>query len=219
LVLMDLEMPLMDGFEATAEIRRQERGTDPSRPAVPIIALTAHALKGHEEKCLRGGMNDFLTKPLRRRQLLDMIARWLAKGEKAIPDIPPLYAAPCAAAAADQEPVLPPMDWARALEEFLGKHELLLQVVTSFLDTATAQVETIKTALAEGDAETVRKEAHAIKGGAANLTAERLSGMALQLETLGKSGAVAGGDRVLKKLNGELDRLRGYIDHQHYCVN
>ena len=217
LVLMDLEMPLMDGFEATAEIRRLERGADPSRPAVPIIALTAHALKGHEERSLRGGMNDFLTKPLRRHQLLDMIARWLAKGEKATPDIPSLFAAPHAAAVAEPEPF--PMDWARALEEFLGKQELLLQVVASFLDTATAQVETIKTALAEGDAETVRKEAHAIKGGAANLTAERLSGMALQLEILGKSGAVAGGDRVLKKLNGELARLRGYIDHQHYCVN
>ena len=219
LVLMDLEMPLMDGFEATTNIRRLEHTADSSKPAVPIIALTAHALKGHEEKCLRGGMNEFLTKPLRRRQLLDMIAKWLAKREKVMPDIPSLFGATHTIAAADPEPAPSPMDWARALEEFLGKQELLLQVVTSFLDTAAAQIETIKTALSAGDAETVRKEAHAIKGGAANLTADRISGLAFELETLGRSGTVAGGERVLKKLNDELDRLGGYIDHQHYCVN
>jgi signal transduction histidine kinase/DNA-binding response OmpR family regulator len=219
LILMDVEMPIMDGIEATKRIRQIESASLSLKPAVPIIALTAHALKGHEEKCLRNGMDDFLTKPLRRRQLLDKVSHWLGKTIAETPADAAPMPAKTAARQTDGASMSPPMDWFLALEEFMGKHDLLEQVVTSFIKTSAHQIATMERALSEDDGNTLRKEAHAIKGGAANLCAERLSDIAAELEKIGKSGALEAGFEVLSMLVSETDRLASYVNNREFNVN
>jgi two-component system, sensor histidine kinase and response regulator len=219
LILMDVEMPIMDGIEATKRIRQIEGAALSLKPAVPIIALTAHALKGHEEKCLRNGMDDFLTKPLRRRQLLDKVACWLGKAIAEAPTDAAPMPAKTATNQTDGASISPPMDWFLALEEFMGKKDLLLQVVTSFIKTAASQIARIEKALKEDDGHTVGKEAHAIKGGAANLCADRLSEIAAELEKIGKSGALEAGFEVSAMLVSEMDRLASYVNNSEFNVN
>ncbi len=219
LILMDLEMPVMDGIEATRRIRQIEGASLTLKPPVPIIALTAHALKGHEEKCLRSGMNDFLTKPLRRHQLLDKVNQWLGKTNREGSAAASAMGSHPRATQDHGESIPSPMDWPVALEEFLGKQDLLLQVVTSFLETAGDQIEKIEAALREDNGDAVGKEAHAIKGGAANLCARRLSEIASELEKIGKSGALEAGFEVLKMLGSEMNRLKSYVDNQEFNVN
>ncbi len=218
LVLMDLEMPVMDGYAATTEIRRLEQAHPGGHDPVPIIALTAHALKGLEEKCLKVGMNDFMTKPLRRKSLLDMVRRWLAQAyvpAEEISVIPPSENEPMVA----EKTLPPPIDLDQALEEFVGQSAVLHKVLSGFQEAAREQIGRIQAALDSQDAETVRKEAHAIKGGAANLTADRLSAIAYELERVGASGNLGHAAAILDQLTAELARLSRYVaDSQEVLV-
>ncbi len=210
LVLMDLEMPVMDGYAAATEIRRLEQTHPGADGPVPIVALTAHALKGLEEKCRKVGMNDFMTKPLRRKGLLDMVRRWLAQAYVPAEDIsvtPP----PEKEILVEEKRLLPPIDLDKALEEFVGQSAVLRNVLSGFQEAAREQIGHIKAALDSQDAETVRKEAHAIKGGAANLTADTLSAIAHELEKVGASGNLGKAAAVLDQLTAELERLCRYV--------
>ncbi len=212
-ILMDLEMPVMDGFETTQSIRKLE-GEYLSMKQTPIIALTAHALKGQEEKCLRSGMDDFMTKPLRRRQLLETLSKWLpvSKQQNSLPAQSASAAKPHRIG--DNENADRPMDWSQALEEFMGQKELLFEIITAFLSQADGQVGRLKEALSDGDVETVRKQAHALKGGAANLTAWKMSTAASDLEEIAKAGVLDGGEEILDALVSELDRLILYVERK-----
>ena len=103
-----------------------------------------------------------------------------------------------------------PMEYERAVNEFEGDEALLMEVAEGFIQNVRSQIETIRRALAEGDAKTARKEAHAIKGGAANLTADALSAVAFELENLGISGAVEHGADILKTLESEFRRFEDF---------
>ena len=105
---------------------------------------------------------------------------------------------------------LEPLDYETALEEFEGDEDFLKEVLNGFLDNVNSQIRTIRQALSEGDAETVRKEAHAIKGGAANLTADELSGIAFELENVGKSANLNTGSAILEELENAYSRLSAY---------
>ena len=196
LILMDIQMPVMDGFEATARIRahEQELATGNSQPAsrIPIMAMTAHAVKGYSKKCLDAGMDGFISKPLRRKQLLAMVDKWT----RGIDD--------------RQSNPQPPMNFEKAVEEFMGKKEVLTKIVTVFLGNVKDQIGTIRQAIAQGNAEAVRKEAHSIKGGAANLTADSLSRASLELEDIGRSGDLGQAPDTLDRLEEELHRLEAY---------
>ncbi len=187
LVLMDIQMPKMDGYGATRAIRAFERTTqDRDFPPVPIIAMTAHAVKGYRERCLSTGMDDYMTKPLGRRALLTMVERWCSgSGKPAVP------------ARADEAP---PMALERAVEEFDGDKELVLKILAGFLAIAGDQVSTMEKALERQEKDVIRREAHAIKGGAANLTADRLAGLAHELEK-------NPGQDALARLENEIKRL------------
>jgi HPt (histidine-containing phosphotransfer) domain-containing protein len=102
------------------------------------------------------------------------------------------------------------MDFDKAVEEFEGDKEFLMEVLEGFLDNVRAQIGTIHQAITDGDAETVRSEAHSIKGGAANLTADELSRIAFELEDIDKSGALEGGIESLCRLEKEFHRLEVY---------
>jgi CheY-like chemotaxis protein len=211
LIFMDVQMPEMDGFEATAGIRAHETkiSTPGNAVHVPIIAMTAHAMKGYRELCLERGMDDYIAKPARKKDVIAMVETWTGNGtlchlchipamtQSSDVDSPPERAAP--------------MDYDRALDEYDGNQDFLMELVSGFLKKANQQVETIRQSLANGNTETVMKEAHAMKGGAGLLTAVAVSGVALELETIGKSGNLSVGAEVLTRLEHELQRLAEFI--------
>lgn len=212
LILMDIQMPEMDGYQATDAIRKLE-AKDNTR--IPIIAMTAHALQGYKEKCLAAGMDDFITKPLKRKNIFAMISKWvfLIANRKDQGAYPP------AKISGNTLPLVPghheqadsPLDFQKAIDEFGGEKDFLLQVIDSFLKNAKAQTEIIRKALSNDDAESVMREAHAIKGGAANLTAEDLFITAFELEKTAISGNLKGGIEILERFEAELARLAGFV--------
>jgi len=222
LILMDIQMPVMDGYEATREIRKLEThdSTTQLLNHIPIIAMTAHATKGVRERCLEAGMDDYIAKPLRRKELLAMVDKWsrtiddfrlpIADSEIGTPSLQRTTTSNSQSSIVNSQSKAP-IDFEKAIEEFEGDKEFLMEVVEGFLENVSAQIPTIHKAISDGDPETVRSEAHSIKGGAANLTANELSGVAFELENIGKSGVLEKGTQVLKRLEEEFHRLEGYV--------
>lgn len=215
LILMDLDMPVMDGYTATRTIRLIEQQERPGFET-PIIALTAHATETHETRCRRSGANDFLTKPIRRERLLKTVRQWLENCErKALSG-----SRPTVAPAPVSKPGLPtaPMDWPLALEEFMGRADRLSQVLNDFQHQIQGQLTEIEQALSNGDAVTVKRQAHTIMGGAANLIANPLSEAAARLELLAESDNLTDAPRALNTLKHEAERLRMCTQH-HGTLN
>jgi len=175
-VLMDGEMPVMDGFTTTREIRRRER--DGTRQL--IIAMTAKAMQGDRERCLKAGMDDYLPKPVKLEDLVRVLRRWQNQRE---PD-----EAPTDAAAAQAAPPLPRngvdqsvLDQLRAMAEATDP-ALLERIITAFVTDTRKRLERLRRAVAAGDAETVRETAHALKGASASVGAHRMAELALEIE-------------------------------------
>ncbi len=216
LILMDIEMPRMDGFEATRAIRDIEErigGIDArSAPAhIPIIAMTAHAVTGFREKSLEAGMDDFLAKPVKRDELISMVKKWIASaGVRGRASPGEGTGAPQDEAAAAPR-MDEPLDLERALAEFDNDREFLKGLLRGFVRNVQGQIEALHVAIGNGDAKVVRKEAHSIKGGAANLTADSVSKCAAELERLAASGSLAGAAEIVKRLEGAFSRLEDYV--------
>ncbi len=226
LILMDMQMPIMDGYDATREIRqienrrKLESGNHQGNQGhgIPIIAMTAHAMKGDREKCINAGVDDYLTKPLRRDSFLQVVAKWLEPGTDYFSE----SNSPDQTIHSDSEPVdvekrVPtyqtkpfqesPMDFHRALSEFDGDKDFLLEVLNEFIKNIQNQLPKIKQAFVDGAAEVVEMEAHSIKGGAANLTADKLSKIAHELEKAGKSGDLTGHESLIPQLGLEIENI------------
>ena len=190
LVLMDCQMPVMNGFAATAAIRRLPDGRS---ACLPIIALTANAMQGDEQACRDAGMNGFLAKPYTLVALYSMLAAWLpAPGPAAAhrSDPTPMPAAAARAAEAEQEaPAIhqAAIDALRELEE-PGSTELVTQLVSSFLASADRNLSHLAAAVSDANAKALSKTAHALKSSAANLGAVALSGCYRELERCGREG-------------------------------
>ena len=240
LILMDLEMPVMDGYEAARLIRelelrskipgpdivRNETGKFLSNPAgasqdpesgnrhVPIIAMTAHTTNEYTTRCLDMGMDDYVIKPLTKKELLTIVDKWInsvARPGPGTSDPQPAITTHQGAWVGDQGSGGDvPINFERAIREFDGDKEFLMEVLGGFLENVTAQIEIIRDAISAGNAEIVRKEAHSIKGGGSNLTANALSRVALELENIGKSGQLERGLEALKRLEKEANQLEAY---------
>jgi CheY-like chemotaxis protein len=202
----------MDGYQATTMIRKVEEKNrimkagdhliDQDR--APIIAMTAHATKADKDKCLQAGMDDYVAKPLRRKELLNIVNKWIKSAVKFNPrgtSFQPID---------DRVGEESPMDFERATDEFEGDKDFLMDVMTGFFDNIEIQIETIHQAISDGDSEKVWQEAHSIKGGAANLTAEKLSQTAFELETMGKSENLKESREALGRLKIEYNCLKSY---------
>ena len=186
-VLMDVQMPEMGGFEATAAIRAKERT---SRTYQRIIAMTAHAMKGDRERCLAAGMDDYLTKPLDSRQLFALVE---AMGEQS-------------ARTPRNEPIRPAIS-DQVLARVGGDHQLLAEISRLFVDDAPEHLQRIKAALDAGDSGSLRRAAHALRGAAANFDADQVVETARVLEEMGQTSDLAGHEAAWLDLTAQVDRL------------
>jgi CheY-like chemotaxis protein/HPt (histidine-containing phosphotransfer) domain-containing protein len=183
LVLMDCEMPVMDGFAATASIRRREAGGR----RVPIVAVTAHALESERQRCLAVGMDDWLVKPLGAAPLRAVLERWLA--------------GPTSAA----EERLDPDVWAGLWRiEAGGQPGTVAHLVSLFLEDAAVRLTRMRAALASADGPALARQAHAFKGGCRQVGAVGLEMIAVRLEEAARSGEIAG-------LEGQIDELESAL--------
>ena len=158
-----------------------------------------------------GVMDDYITKPLRRKDLLAMVEKWISQVSVAPSAI-------CDPGSTVEKTA--PMDYERALDEFEHDETFLKEVLGGFLEVAGNQISVMHQAISDGDAETVRRASHAIKGGAANLTAVDLSEAAFELENIGKSGNLKGGAEGLGRLEKEFHRLAAYagrVENENSC--
>ena len=204
LVLMDCQMPVMDGYQATAAIRQLPGGRGAT---LPIVALTANAMQGDEQTCLDAGMNAFLAKPYTLAQLHATLACWLAgapdtpHGPSLPAPAPKTAAEPQAAAAINQRAI----DALHQLDE-PGSTALVTQLVTSFLAAADANLARVTDAATTGNAKALSQAAHALKSSAANLGAEALSGCYRELEKCGREGRTDAARELLERTRLEQQR-------------
>ena len=219
LILMDMQMPVMDGYTAIKAIRTLESmQTTSETKRTPIIATTAHAMKSDLQKCLDAGADDYISKPLRKAKLLRSVEKWswhlnLQKPINTRPTLERSQAASDPSIIAVKKTT--PIDFERAIAEFEGDEDFFLDVLKQFLMNVKNQVEILRQAIVEGNGEVVRKEAHSIKGGAADLAASKLSDLAFELEKMGKANALANGMSTLGELEEEIQELLTYSDQKY----
>ena len=192
IALMDIQMPEMDGMEATAAIREREKS---SGRHLPIIAMTAHAMRGDRERCLAGGMDGYISKPIHPRNLFAEIERCLAGIQNS--------------ATMSENPSQPgeQLDRASLLERVEGDHELLAEMIHLFLGEAPHLLEAMRNALQQGDMLELERSAHSMKGAAGNLSAHATASAALQLEQNAKNGDAESAKTSLAILEGAVERL------------
>ena len=193
IVLMDVEMPDMDGFQATAIIREKEKA---SGKHVPIIALTADAMKGDRERCLEAGMDGYVSKPIRHQDLLETIQALLLD----VPNIP--------THAPVEKPPVEILDEALLVSRVDNDPQLLRDLVDLFLEECPRLVDEIRVALDRKDAKAVERGAHSLKGCTSNLAAQMASEAAFKLERLARAGDLVDAESVLKELECQLERLK-----------
>ena len=208
LILMDIQMPKMDGYEATHQIRSQKSLC----AEVPILALTANADLETQKACRKAKMDDVLTKPIRRNSLLAGVDRWMNRTNKKSET--PYDTNP--SKSVQSVPTDMPIDYDVALEEF-GDMDIVKDIVVQFVEKVETQISEMKEALSDKDIESLRRHAHAIKGGAATLEAKPLSGVAKEMENLCKENELDAIPLALDNLETEFDRLRTYVEeHSSY---
>jgi signal transduction histidine kinase/DNA-binding response OmpR family regulator/HPt (histidine-containing phosphotransfer) domain-containing protein len=230
LVLMDCQMPVMDGFAATAEIRRHEHKSGHPRQ-LPIVAITANALQGDREACLAAGMDDYLSKPFTPDALAQTIARWFS-----LPRAATVHHEEQALAAtalrpqplpAALPPVSPPSRSAQAspLANGINRHaldniralsanggEALLQrVINAYVNDTPKHLQSLRQAVASTNAANMRKAAHSLKSSSANVGAEALAQMSKTLETLGRADTTDGAAAILANMENEFEAVRNSL--------
>jgi two-component system, sensor histidine kinase and response regulator len=185
LVLMDIQMPELDGFQTTAAIRARE---DSSGARIPIVALTAHAMTGDRERCLAAGMDAYLSKPLRAHELIATI-------EALIPDLPP--SVPSNGARADSQASGQSFDRAALLDIVEGDLTLLRELITIFLADTPALLADLRQAVGQRDARRIVALSHRLRGSVANFQAQAAVAGAQQLEEMAGRGDLDEVDTVV----------------------
>ena len=199
-VLMDVQMPEMGGFEATAEIRALEAVT---HRHVPIIALTAHAMSGDRDRCLAAGMDGYLTKPIDRLQLFATVESAGAMYERGW--------AP-ASVATIEAVTNPCLDRPALMERLGGDEALAREVIELFRQDGPAYMARVRLAIDDGDARALQAAAHALKGAAGNLSAGPTADAARELEMLAHSGDLAWAAEAGRRLDHEFARLLSSLE-------
>ncbi|HQY57540.1 MAG: response regulator [Nitrospira sp.] len=201
-IVMDCQMPTMDGYEATRHIREEEQRADSSktRAHVPIIALTANAMPGDRERCKASGMDDYLAKPVKTDDLGRILERWvpLAPLDAAPAPIPPREMTKTDASVFDASTMLANIG---------GDVELFDQLIRLFLERHRSMVQEIETAIKQGNAVVLERAAHSLKGTAGNLCAPDVVLLSSQLEAIGRLGTLAEAPTLLAQLERTIQQL------------
>jgi len=238
-VLMDLQMPEVDGFAATTAIREKEKTTGDH---LPIVAMTARAMKGDRECCLEAGMDGYISKPVNPKELLSAIGGLLTKPRSSEDSTTGNHQSlencemngsdkkPSSAAGAAERSLedLPAVDFEGLLERVENDTTLLEEMIGLYLDSSPRLLTEIESGVQRRDAPAVQRAAHALKGALQNLSAGPCAEIALALEQVGRAGELKTADRMLLDLKEELDRLQaelkswsketvGQVSHQHFA--
>ncbi len=227
LILMDCQMPVMDGLAATAEVRRREQTR--GLPRIPIVALTANIVKGTREKCLAVGMDDYLSKPFGQEQMSAMLGRWLPKARGAGLDArtpPPRATKPWEMPVGEspavhlmvgtgsepipepppQEPVSPldpeALERIRSIQK-PGMPDLLTRLIGLYLDSTSQLADQMRTAVLAGDADGLRQAAHSLKSSSANLGVSRVAALCRELEQMGREARMDGASQLLEEFESQ----------------
>jgi CheY-like chemotaxis protein/HPt (histidine-containing phosphotransfer) domain-containing protein len=235
-ILMDVQMPELDGLEATRRIRQRQREGSPkghfNRPVV-IIAMTANAMQGDREKCVAAGMDDYLPKPVRPEALQAMLlkhagtlrksageagpakANAAAPKETATPGTPPelkVLAAPAAGATPPLVVEQPPVDMDRLNEFAGGSLENYNELVALYIKQTTEQLEQIRAAIAEHDSERASRVAHSCAGASATCGMVAIVPLLRRVEHLGHEGNLAAALEVMPAIENEFERLKRHLE-------
>jgi CheY-like chemotaxis protein len=195
IVLMDVQMPEMDGLEATAHIREQEQQTGGH---IPIIAMTAHAMKGDRERCLEAGMDAYLSKPIQAAEFLKLVA-----------DMAPVATSPMHSPANGSSAET--FDQAEAMGRVEGDKELLAELVELFAGDCPRLLAEIRQAIERDEGLSLSRAAHALKGAASNFGAKAVVAMSLQLEEMGRQENVIEAEFTYALLKAEVERLNSAL--------
>ncbi|WP_164103624.1 hybrid sensor histidine kinase/response regulator [Candidatus Laterigemmans baculatus] len=193
-VLMDVQMPEMDGFEATAKIRQD--AAEQHREHTPIIAMTAHALKGDRERCLEAGMDDYIAKPLQAEEVLAMIDRMTAESESEP-----------AEEAAEQGTSIAAPSLESLVMRFEGNHQLAQELSEAFSEEYPRLMRQIHDAIEAHDATKLQRASHTLKGAVGMLGAQRLAAAIAVLESHAREQNFARADAAYEPLQANLERL------------
>jgi len=195
--LMDVQMPVMDGLAATMAIRESE-ARHPGRRRLPIMALTAYAMRGDRERCLAAGMDEYLTKPIKLEDLSAALNRLFGEGVAATDPGEPILSEPVPEAG---------FDLTTALNYVGGDRELLDELLGIFAEDAPVRIEAMRRAIGGGDTPELMREAHTLKGALKVIGATSAAGLAQGLEALGRAGDGTDVDKLFAALEREMDRL------------
>ncbi|MGH9648930.1 MAG: response regulator, partial [Terriglobales bacterium] len=188
LVLMDVQMPEMGGLEATARIREKERQAGGH---IPIVAMTAHAMKGDRERCLEAGMDGYVSKPVRKNDLFEAIEAAVSADQKPADTMEP-----------DREPAA--LDFEEVLDQLGGDKELLRELVELFLKNSPKTLATLRTGVQTRSARDVQAAAHSLKGTLGHLAAREAVATAEELESRGREGNLEGTEQMLQRLERQI---------------
>jgi CheY-like chemotaxis protein/HPt (histidine-containing phosphotransfer) domain-containing protein len=219
LILMDCEMPIMDGFDATLRIREFERvmpglrDEEDSRPRTPIVALTAHALAEVRERCLEAGMDDFLIKPYDELQMADALGRWLAPSTAIMTapesDIPGGEERPSSAAAAGLD--MKAIDQIRRISGDDGS-SLLGRVISQFAAASGPLLATMRAKSRDSDPQAVWRAAHSLKSSASAIGACRVSQHCEEIEASARDNGILPTAEIIAALEGEVAAAIGELN-------
>jgi len=212
IVLMDCQMPVMDGYEATNEIRKWEKtlkdGTadcsdsTPESEArskrIPIIAMTAHALKGDREKCLTAGMDDYIAKPIHPKKLHDVIEKWINELEM-------VHESEIVHESLPKNDIF---DKNSFIDRLLGDEDLAKEIIKGFIEDSLRQINTLKEAIDNRDTDVIHCQAHSLKGAAANISATVLKELAYQIEIAGQTKNLIKAASLIPKLDEQFEVLK-----------
>ena len=212
-IFMDVQMPRMDGHEATAEIRRKE-AVEPTGRRTPIIAMTANAMQGDRGKALQAGMDDYVPKPVKPEELQAALERWVSSQASSQPGT--------GAPVTDAEPTISDGEEVASLDENVlaalgqlqraGGSDILDELIGLYLRDTPAQLVALREAVEAGEAGTVKTIAHTLKGSSASMGVPRMTAGCSELQDVSASGDLYGAPELLYRLEQEFGRVRAALE-------
>ncbi|MFB2924290.1 response regulator [Aerosakkonema funiforme] len=205
LILMDCQMPILDGFETTREIRRRQELSRLVGHRPVVVAMTANAMKEDRERCLDAGMDDYLSKPVSKEKLAVVLERWSSVIVTSEEVVLPVQAV------AREAATLPDFDWEHLHKISENNEEFELELLQMFVEDAQAHLELTKDAIANRNFNQIQRGCHHLKGASANIGATAMNAAASQLEKLARSQQLEGTAELLTEFQASLNRIQDLL--------